>query len=151
MFSSSSFRFEAHFGNTEVSKSHQRVPWGVLSNVPLNENEAIKKRILNSCFKVKTLKILEKEHQGTLFIQSDYILDACTSWIDIFKYIWTIGCFNPIGRFVNTLLIYQNLVGDMWILRDFLNVMLLRYDEQKKNISFSMLNLYINKYGIVKI
>ena len=48
------------------------------------------------------------------------------------------GCFNIIGEIVNTLMIYQ-ILWDIWILREYLNAMLLRYDEDIKNLFFYVL------------
>lgn len=42
---------------------------------------------------------------------------------------------NSMGSLVNTLCIYPTFIGDLWILNDYLNVMILRtYDEKEKEI-----------------
>lgn len=38
-----------------------------------------------------------------------------------------LGCFNSMGRSINTLMIYLSFVGDVWIVSDYLFVMLLKY------------------------
>ena len=45
------------------------------------------------------------------------------------------GGFNSIGGLINTIMIYWIFMGDVWIFSDYLNVVLLRYDDQK-NIYF---------------
>jgi hypothetical protein len=48
------------------------------------------------------------------------------------------GCFDSMGGSIGTLLQYLNLMGDMWILSNYLNVMLLKYDEKIKYIHFDV-------------
>ena len=58
--------------------------------------------------------------------------------MDTFLKFGLFGCFNPTGRSVNTLLIYQTFMGDMLILDDYINVMLLRYDGKYRLIIFML-------------
>ena len=56
--------------------------------------------------------------------------------LDIFSNYGLFGCFNFISGSINPPLIYQVFMRDMWILSNYLNVMLLRYDGKKLNIYF---------------
>lgn len=50
--------------------------------------------------------------------------------------VWTFGCFNFSSRYVDILMVYLSLVGNMWILSDKWNVMLSKYDGKTKHLLF---------------
>ena len=56
------------------------------------------------------------------------------------------GCFNSMGRFIDTLMIHLNFMQEIWIFSDYLKLMLLEYDGYIY-IILLMLNLY--KYMLI--
>ena len=56
--------------------------------------------------------------------------------LDIFSNFELFGCFNSIIRSYNTLMIYLNFMEDVWILGDYLNFVLLKYDEKTQSFIF---------------
>ena len=60
------------------------------------------------------------------------------------------GCFNSMDGSVVTLLIHLNFSGDVWILSDYLNAMLLKSDG-KNQISIFRCEVHINKHWIMKV
>ena len=56
------------------------------------------------------------------------------------------GCFNSVLGSYDTL-IYLNYMEDVWILGDYLNSMLLKYDKENKKIEWCYIYIYIVKYN----
>ena len=97
----------------------------VESNFPIHKHEEAK---------IRSLHNENYSEHGIIHATHDcLILDIMTylSKLGHVLKIWSFWLLHFMGRFVDELLGHLKLMGDVWVLRDDLHVVVLKYDEKK--------------------
>lgn len=99
--------------------------------------------------KVAKFHACRRHHLASSMMEKVHYNDVFEWILDIFSKIGRFGCSNSIDIFVNTLLINWHFMGDMWILSDYFNVKLIKYDGNNKK-SIYWCQICINQWWIIK-